>query len=40
MTDGGGNNFWRIVGWVILLVVVGFIVSGLWAMTTVLPANS
>lgn len=40
VTDGSGNNFWRIFGWIIVLVVVGFIAAGLWAMTTVMPAKS
>lgn len=40
MITGNGNNFWRIFGWIIILMVVGFIVAGLWAMTSVMPAKS
>ena len=40
MTGRSGSDLWRIFGWIIVLVVVGFIVAGLWAMTAVLPANT
>jgi hypothetical protein len=40
VTDSAGKNFWRILGWIIVLVIVGFIVAGLWATTIVMPANS
>jgi hypothetical protein len=40
VTGRSGSNLWQIFGWIIVLVVVGFTVAGLWAMTAVLPANT
>ena len=40
VTGGSGKTFWRIFGWIAVLVIVGFIVAGLWATTMARPANS